>query len=242
MLRFKLSQSRLIVLPALLKLSFFLIIFALTSSVISVWYDNHRQIIDERLSVSKKEQELFREVYERLWDEYFKLQAAKRTVNEYALNIQGNKNVQLPKQLICMFDNFQAHHGDKLLINTFDAGRHFLTAEQKAKYKVVEIESRTNKRIKNVADGFYGYCALNKNYKTGQALEIVITRLQAVLVISRELKAILEARILEETHLLTENYKNSNIAIFIAFLLQLFVFSVVSFVDINTSTMRRVNK
>ena len=60
-----------------LKLSLFLILFALISSGISVWFDDKRQNISYQLAESRQQQELFREAYERLWDEFFSLQKSK---------------------------------------------------------------------------------------------------------------------------------------------------------------------
>lgn len=242
MLGFKLLQSRMSLFPFLLKLSLFLVIFALSSSVISVWYDEKRQNIDLNLYNSKQEQVLFREVYGRLWDEYFKLQSATQSVNLYSLRIMKDETVVSPQQLVCLLDHLQASHGEQILINTFEVGRQFLTTQQKEKYRVDEIEQLTIQRMENLNKGAYEYCASLKDYKTGEALKSVLMRMEVVLIMARELKSILETRILEETRLLNKNYENSNMAIFIAFLFQVFVFSVISIVDINISSLRRVLK
>ena len=226
----------------MLKISCFLIIFALTSSLISIWFDYQRQEIDAQLTNSKYEQELFRNVYELLWDEYFKQQSSKHFLNEYAHSISETEAVEEPKQLICMLDNEKAYYGDIIIINTLNLGSQYLTKFQKEKYKTSLLEEITKTRISAIRDDLHGFCSSEKYTEIGQASAAVTARIESLLVIARELKQILENRILLETNLLTENYKKSNIAIFTAFLIQFFVFAIVSIVDINTSSFRRSMK
>lgn len=228
-------------LPYLLKLSCFLVVFALSSSAISVWFDYKRQDIDFKLSKSKHEQELFRDVYGNLWQSYFKLRSFMHDVQDYENSIAGNTAFGQKRQWVCMFENLKASHGDRVILGTLVEHGHFLTAIQKEKYQTEDLKQVTNTRVQNGDDGFYKYCATTTNHEPGHELSSVTARVEKVLKMARELKEILENRILVETKLLEENYKNSNLAIFIAFILQLFVFVVISVVDINTSVFKRKN-
>ena len=238
-MRIKINLMKADHIPSLLKLSCFLIIFALTSSIVSVWFDHARRDIDVQLINSKNEQKLFRSVYERLWEEYFKLKSSKYSISEYAQSVSAHQSEKDATQLICMFDHLKAFYSEQTIIYTLNKGKQYLTKRQVDDYGINEIEKKTNLRIAEIEDAYDDHCALIVNYEVGQGTAATTSRIELIIQLSRELKAILEKRVLSETALLTQNYKTSNLAIFTAFLLQIFVFSVISVVDIRTASFRR---
>ena len=79
-MKLRVKQFNIISMHFFLKSSLFLIVFALISSGISVWFDGNRREISSQLAQSRQQQEMFRDAYERLWDEFFSLQKSKSSL------------------------------------------------------------------------------------------------------------------------------------------------------------------
>ena len=223
----------------LLKLSIFLIIFALSSSIVSVWFDMSRRDININLTNSQNEQKLFRNVYGRLWDEYFELKSAEYSIFDYAQSIEMQKYYEEADTLICMFDHLKAFHSNQTIIATIQRGRSYLTETQLHEFRISEIEKTANQRTKEIEDAYLKYCSSIDDYNIGEGLQTTLSHVELIIILSRELKTTLEERVMIEKAQLAENYKKSNIAIFVAFLLQLVVFTFISIVDIRTVRLGR---
>lgn len=242
MIRLRVKQFNIISMHFFLKSSLFLIVFALISSGISVWFDGNRREISSQLAQSRQQQEMFRDAYERLWDEFFSLQKSKSSLFQYADGIPTDGTINDPEMLICTYDHFKAAEGEATFIAVLQTGKRFLTPEQIQNFRLLEMETESKVLVDQIKLGFSDYCSKLDYQKFGQALENATEKVRALIILSRELKLILEKRISNESIALTKNYKTSNVAILIGFFLQLFVFIVLSVVDIKTSVLRRIEK
>ena len=238
----RLKKSQFISMQLFLKLSLFLILFALISSGISVWFDDKRQNISYQLAESRQQQELFREAYERLWDEFFSLQKSKVALVQYSNIVEIKNNATNRNNLVCIYDHFKASEGDATFVAVLQSGKQFLTPKQLTESGLLYLEAESKALIQEVKSGFVTYCSELDYLDVGQAVDAATEKIRALIILSRELKVVLEKRISEQSLALTQNYKSSNIAILIGFLLQLFVFCVLSVVDIQTSIFRRIEK
>ena len=238
----RLKKSQFISMQLFLKLSLFLILFALISSGISVWFDDKRQNISYQLAESRQQQELFREAYERLWDEFFSLQKSKVALVQYSNIVEIKNNATNRNNLVCIYDHFKASEGDATFVSVLESGKQFLTPKQLTESRLLYLEAESKALIQEVKSGFVTYCSELDYLNAGQALDAATEKIRTLIILSRELKVVLEKQISEQSLALTQNYKSSNIAILIGFLLQLFVFCVLSVVDIQTSIFRRIEK
>ena len=238
----RLKKSQFISMQLFLKLSLFLILFALISSGISVWFDDKRQNISYQLAESRQQQELFREAYERLWDEFFSLQKSKVALVQYSNIVEIKNNATNRNNLVCIYDHFKASEGDATFVSVLESGKQFLTPKQLTESRLLYLEAESKALIQEAKSGFFTYCSELDYLNAGQALDAATEKIRTLIILSRELKVVLEKRISEQSLALTQNYKSSNIAILIGFLLQLFVFCVLSVVDIQTSIFRRIEK
>ena len=104
--------------------------------------------ININLTNSQKEQKLFRNVYGRLWDEYFELKSAEYSIFDYAQSIEMQKYYEEADTLICMFDHLKAFHSNQTIIATIQRGRSYLTETQLHEFRISEIEKTANQEQK----------------------------------------------------------------------------------------------
>lgn len=236
--------------PALLKLGIFLIVFALTSSIISLFFDRERQHIKNDLELQIQNQNTFRSAYSQLWDEFFKIQTYKTQVSSYADRLLKTDNIKKPQTLLCMFEQFKVYQVEQTTSRILEIGEKFISKKQYENYEIKDIKKHSISALKRIRQqddpskpeteqGLYEFCNSLDLDRNSIGLKQSAHNIEKLISLSTELKFELENTIEKKTKRLNATFIKSNQTIFFAFILQLIVFLIISFIDINTSGLRR---
>jgi hypothetical protein len=212
----------------LLNLALFLILFALTSSCVSLWFDVKRQSIHNNLDIIQAQQREFIVVSEALWMEY-----ASLIDTEHKMRLVNSQKLISSQTETCKYEILKLSQTVGVILPALAVGEQFITSKHRSDFRIDSIKDRASRlseiRIDNSL--LQSSCDDIKNYEVGEATKATISDLKLVLKLANFLKFELEETAQKSAASLEENFQRSNIAIFLAFIFQVIVFLILKIAD-----------
>ena len=220
---------------ALLNIALFLILFALTSSCVSIWFDVKRQNIQSTLTTIQAQQKEFITVSEALWTEYAILLDTKQK-----LRLIDSQNTKTSKTETCKYEVLKLSQTVGVILPALEVGERYFTDKHRSDFPIASIKKRASKLSEMRSNDvlLQSSCLEIKSYIVGEITKTSISDLSLVLKLANALKFELEEAARESAAALEDNFRRSNLAIFLAFIFQVLVFLILKIADRESNKLR----